>query len=217
MITVIGSLKGGSGKSTITFNLAIWLAMAERNVAVIDADPQATLTDVLEVRREEGYQPTVEQLDSAQMGDRRNLLAEHEDVLIDVYEVPQETRSVSVSLDRVSVAMEEPRDQPVGRLPNRRPASGAGAAQPGRYLVHATLLAFRRLDQRIAAGRAQTGHPGFHQPRGYPSFGARIRRGRSCAGVAAGDSLPQAAPRATDRLPTFLQRGVGGLRAGTAR
>ena len=34
MITVIGSLKGGSGKSTVTFNLAIWLAMAHRRLAV---------------------------------------------------------------------------------------------------------------------------------------------------------------------------------------
>ncbi|MES9936900.1 MAG: ParA family protein, partial [Sedimenticola sp.] len=29
MITVVGSLKGGSGKSTVTFNLAVWLSMAE--------------------------------------------------------------------------------------------------------------------------------------------------------------------------------------------
>ena len=50
MITVIGSLKGGSGKSTVTFNLAVWLAMAEVSVLVIDADPQATLSDVAEVR-----------------------------------------------------------------------------------------------------------------------------------------------------------------------
>ncbi|MEA3290812.1 MAG: ISKra4 family transposase [Pseudomonadota bacterium] len=40
-----------------------------------------------------------------------------EDVLIDAYEVPQEACSVSISLDRVSVAMEEPRDRPVGRPP----------------------------------------------------------------------------------------------------
>ena len=38
-----------------------------------------------------------------------------EDALIDAYEVPEEARSISVSLDRVSVPMEEPRPRPVGR------------------------------------------------------------------------------------------------------
>ena len=38
-----------------------------------------------------------------------------EDVLIDAYEAPAEARSISVSLDRVSVPMEEPRPRPVGR------------------------------------------------------------------------------------------------------
>ena len=38
-----------------------------------------------------------------------------EDALIEQYEVPTEARSVSVSLDRVSVAMEEPLPRPVGR------------------------------------------------------------------------------------------------------
>ena len=83
MITVIGSLKGGSGKSTVTFNLAIWLAMAECDVAVIDADPQATLTDALEVRRDEGFQPMVERLEARRMDDRGGLEARDE-VLIDV-------------------------------------------------------------------------------------------------------------------------------------
>jgi hypothetical protein len=38
-----------------------------------------------------------------------------EDALIDAYEIPDEARSISVSLDRVSVPMEEPRPRPVGR------------------------------------------------------------------------------------------------------
>ncbi|WP_462322975.1 ParA family protein, partial [Halochromatium sp.] len=44
MITVIGSLKGGSGKSTLTFNLGVWLSLAEVDVQLLDADPQGTLT-----------------------------------------------------------------------------------------------------------------------------------------------------------------------------
>ncbi len=50
MITLVGSLKGGSGKSTVTFNLAVWLSMAGQEVLAIDVDPQATLSDVAEVR-----------------------------------------------------------------------------------------------------------------------------------------------------------------------
>lgn len=38
-----------------------------------------------------------------------------EDALIDAYATPEEARSISVSLDRVSVPMEEPRKRPVGR------------------------------------------------------------------------------------------------------
>ena len=52
MITIVGSLKGGSGKSTLTFNLGVWLSMAGVKVQLIDADPQATLTDVIDVRKE---------------------------------------------------------------------------------------------------------------------------------------------------------------------
>lgn len=59
MITVIGSFKGGSGKSTVTFNLALWLMRAGKEVLVYDLDPQCTLSDVVQVRKEEGYQPSL--------------------------------------------------------------------------------------------------------------------------------------------------------------
>jgi chromosome partitioning protein len=57
MITVVGNLKGGSGKSTVAFNLSVWLSVYGAQVSAYDLDPQRTLTDVVEVRAEEGYIP----------------------------------------------------------------------------------------------------------------------------------------------------------------
>jgi len=57
MITVVGNLKGGAGKSTVAFNLAVWLARHGERVTTFDLDPQRTLTDVADVRAEEGYTP----------------------------------------------------------------------------------------------------------------------------------------------------------------
>jgi chromosome partitioning protein len=59
MITLIGNLKGGTGKSTVTFNLAVWLAAQQKMVTVFDLDPQATLSDVVEVRCSEKYAPKI--------------------------------------------------------------------------------------------------------------------------------------------------------------
>ena len=45
MIYTIGGIKGGSGKTTIATNLAIWLAQKETDVLLVDADEQETATD----------------------------------------------------------------------------------------------------------------------------------------------------------------------------
>lgn len=82
MITVVGSLKGGSGKSTVTFNLAVWLTMAEKDVEVIDLDPQATLRDVAEVRDEEGYKPKIRVRGQKALNESK--LKKSDEVLIDV-------------------------------------------------------------------------------------------------------------------------------------
>lgn len=83
MITVIGSLKGGSGKSTITFNLAVWLARKGLYVLAIDADPQATLSDVLEVREEEDYHPSIGTVGASGL-DNASLMEKYDEVLIDI-------------------------------------------------------------------------------------------------------------------------------------
>jgi chromosome partitioning protein len=82
MITVIGNLKGGTGKSTIAFNLAIWLAWQQCDVKLLDLDPQKTLTDLVGIRDEEGYLPNVKLLPSDMP--LENLRRERGDVIVDV-------------------------------------------------------------------------------------------------------------------------------------
>ncbi len=60
MLTVVGNLKGGTGKSTVAFNLAVWLAHDKTGVMAFDLDPQCTLVDVCDVRQEDGFEPIVE-------------------------------------------------------------------------------------------------------------------------------------------------------------
>ncbi|MCU0471398.1 MAG: AAA family ATPase [Arcicella sp.] len=45
MIYTVGGIKGGSGKTTIATNLAIWLAQNGGDVLLVDADEQETATD----------------------------------------------------------------------------------------------------------------------------------------------------------------------------
>ena len=60
MITVVGNLKGGTGKSTVVFNLALWLEYQGKPVRLFDLDPQGTLSDTIEVRNEELYEPELQ-------------------------------------------------------------------------------------------------------------------------------------------------------------
>ena len=102
MVTVVGSLKGGSGKSTVTFNLAVWLAMAEVKVLVIDADPQATLSDVAEVRAEEGFEPPIRVAGGAALNEKA--VREAEETLIDIGTASMDNLRTALSLaDRVVV------------------------------------------------------------------------------------------------------------------
>ncbi len=82
MITVIGNLKGGTGKSTVAFNLAVWLKIHQGAVTLFDLDPQKTLSDVVDIREEEGFEPDLEVFeDVAALKAWRNKKAE---VIVDV-------------------------------------------------------------------------------------------------------------------------------------
>lgn len=60
MITMVGNLKGGTGKSTIAFNLAVWLKQQHCQSLCFDLDPQQTLKDLATVRADIGVEPLLE-------------------------------------------------------------------------------------------------------------------------------------------------------------
>ncbi len=97
MITVIGNLKGGAGKSTVAFNMGVWLAMAGRTVVAYDLDPQMTLHDVAAIRAEEGYEPQFPvYLPDIQL--EKKLPSHNGDVLVDVGSANIEGMKVAISL-----------------------------------------------------------------------------------------------------------------------
>ncbi len=57
MLTLFASFKGGTGKSTLVFNLAMWRLAMGADVTVCDLDPQRTLSDVAAIREEDGVEP----------------------------------------------------------------------------------------------------------------------------------------------------------------
>lgn len=59
MMTVVGNLKGGTGKSTLAFNLAVWLSHQQVKTRLFDLDPQNTFKDVIDVRIEQNIEPVL--------------------------------------------------------------------------------------------------------------------------------------------------------------
>lgn len=64
MQTLVANFKGGTGKSTVVFNLAVWLTASGRKVKIYDLDPQATVTDTAEIREDMGFEPLLDVSDS---------------------------------------------------------------------------------------------------------------------------------------------------------
>lgn len=107
MITVIANLKGGSGKSTVTFNLAIWLKMKGEEVVAYDLDPQQTLNDVARVRKEDGTTPELDVNVPHDDHVRANIGSHSCHVLVDVGAGNMEAMKQAISIaDRVIVPVQ---------------------------------------------------------------------------------------------------------------
>ncbi len=60
MRVLYANFKGGTGKSTIVFNLALWQQAQGQRVQVCDLDPQRTVSDVAAIRTEDGIEPILD-------------------------------------------------------------------------------------------------------------------------------------------------------------
>jgi chromosome partitioning protein len=86
-ILIVGSTKGGVGKTTLAFNFAVALAKAGRDVLLVDADKQATATINAQLRKDELGQPgftTVALYAEALILQVPQLAKKYDDVVIDV-------------------------------------------------------------------------------------------------------------------------------------
>jgi len=102
MISLVGNMKGGTGKSTITFNLAVWLALQGKPLTLFDLDPQKTLFDVVEVRQEEQYEPLLPlPLDKTHLDQASQMIGE---VLMDVSMSDEQSLDKAISIaDRIII------------------------------------------------------------------------------------------------------------------
>jgi len=104
MITVIGNMKGGTGKSTVTFNLAVWLGHQNKSLRLFDLDPQQTLADVIEVRNEEEYEPPLPNAELQTTLTSAQSDTKTDEILIDVSMSDQDALKAAIKIcDRILI------------------------------------------------------------------------------------------------------------------
>lgn len=85
MIILVGGEKGGSGKSCLAQNLAVYLQAKNRDILLLDADPQGTTSDWIKERDKNEHVPNIPAVQVS--GNIRQILLDlskrYQDIVID--------------------------------------------------------------------------------------------------------------------------------------
>lgn len=86
MVIVVANEKGGTGKTTIATNLAILRALQNKDVLLVDADPQGSASEFVRVREDENVSPAISCVSITGRGvssEVRKLVSKYDDIIID--------------------------------------------------------------------------------------------------------------------------------------
>jgi chromosome partitioning protein len=87
MITVVGGIKGGGGKTTLATNLAVMRAAANKKVLLVDADEQRSASDWASQREAMGIKTewtTIQLAGKSIHAELKKLASNYDDIIVDV-------------------------------------------------------------------------------------------------------------------------------------
>lgn len=120
MIVLLGGEKGGSGKSCLAQNLAVWLQRLGRDVLLLDADPQGTTADWAKERGQVGVRPPLPVV-QAHGNIRQTLLdlkKRYEDIIVDAGGADSEALRSAMTVATHMLIPFRPKRRDLKTLPN---------------------------------------------------------------------------------------------------
>lgn len=124
MITVVGGIKGGSGKTTLATNLTVLRSQNNRKVLLVDADEQRSASDWADHRESLGIKTpwtTIQLSGSSVRSQVQKMNKDYDDIIIDTGGRDTTSQRAALTIANILIAPFQPRSLDVwtlGKLTN---------------------------------------------------------------------------------------------------